>query len=238
MADIKTLIMGAVMSAAAAGISGCASISKDECLAGNWQDVGYRDGVNGESRGMLADYANICHGHGTSVDRSAYLANYETGLNEYCAPAKAFDRGRRGRSIPNVCSSRPEYLAEYDIGVSQYCTPDNGYERGLAGKSSNQVCSAPHYDGYRAGYYDGRAIYEAEQERLRAIDYEHDRLHDLIEGTEREIRSVKNRLESGTLSGGDTRRLEKKLSRLKERRRYQGRDLREFERANDLDYCY
>ncbi len=238
MAHIKTLIMTAALAGIGAGLSGCAGISKDECLAGNWDDMGYRDGVNGESRGLLADYANICSGHGAGVDRGAYLQSYETGLNEFCAPLKGYDQGRRGSAMPGVCSSRPEYRAQYDLGVSQYCTPDSGYERGLAGKSANQVCGAPQYNDYRAGYYDGRAIYDAEQERLRAVEYEHDRLHDAVVDTERAVRDVRNRLESDALSDSERYRLKKKLGRLEDRRRYQIKELRVFERGNGLDYCY
>lgn len=238
MAYIKTAIISVILAGATANLSGCASISKDECLAGNWQDMGYRDGVNGESRGQLADYANVCAGHGTLVDRSAYLSSYETGLNEYCAPVKALRQGRRGANVPDVCSSRPDYMAQYDLGVSEYCVPDTGYARGLDGKSENRVCSAPQYESYRAAYYEGLALYDAEQERLRALEYEHDRLHDRVKETEHEIRDVSRRLESGGLSHDEAFRLEKKRARLKERRRYQIRDLRDFERANSLDYCY
>ncbi len=238
MRYIKTAIVSLMPAGSTAALSGCASISKNECEAGNWGDMGYRDGANGEPRGVLADYANICAGHGLGVDRDAYPAAYESGLSEFCALGRALAQGRRGSGMPNVCARRPDYIASYDLGVAQYCTPDNGYERGLSGTAANRVCSAAQYDGYRSGYYDGRAVYDTEQARLRLVEAEHDRLHDAVRDTEREIYSVTRRLESGTLARNEVYRLEKKLGRLEERLRYRIKDLRAFERGNGLDYCY
>ena len=238
MTYIRATIFTAVLAATCGALTGCASISKDECAAGNWQDIGYRDGANGETRGILADYANVCAGHGLGVDRGAYLSAYETGLNEFCAPGRALMQGRRGADMPNVCAGRPDYIAQYDLGVSQYCTPDNGYERGLSGNRANRVCSGPQHDGYRSGYYEGRTLYDAEQERLRLIEVEHDRLHDGVRNTKHEIRCVRSRLESGSFPPGEIRRLEKKLGRLEERLRCRIKDLRAFERGNGLEYCY
>ena len=34
-------------------LSGCASLSKSECLNANWEDIGIRDGANGQSEEYL-----------------------------------------------------------------------------------------------------------------------------------------------------------------------------------------
>jgi|GEM_PF-3153300 len=110
---------------------------------------------------------------------------------------------------------------------------------GCASISKNE-CEAGNWGdmGYRSVYYDGRTVYDAEQARLRLVEGEHDRLHDAVRDTEREIYSVTRRPESGTLARNEVYRLEKKLGRLEERLRYRIKDLRAFERGNGLDYCY
>jgi len=45
-----SILNTAILSVAVIGFTGCASISEDECLSGNWSDIGYKDGVNGKSR--------------------------------------------------------------------------------------------------------------------------------------------------------------------------------------------
>ena len=50
-----TILNIAILSAVSLGLVGCASISEDECVSGNWSDIGYQDGAQGKSRGKLAD---------------------------------------------------------------------------------------------------------------------------------------------------------------------------------------
>lgn len=228
----KTALISLVLAGTGAVLGGCASISKSDCEAANWSDNGYRDGANGESRSILADYANECAGHGLGIDRDAYLAAYETGLNEFCAPGRAFTQGRSGAELPNVCADRPDYIANYDLGAAQYCTSDNGYERGLSGNESSQACVGPQYEGYRGGYYDGRAKYDANQERLRLNKVKHDRLRDDVHEIEREMGSVGRQLRTGLLSENEIYRLERKLRRLEDRLSKKIEILRVFERGD------
>ena len=104
----------------------CASISEQECQAGNWADLGYRDGVNGKSRDRLSDYVQTCGEYGgglaTNIDRSAYLSSYETGLTHYCTYDKGFERGKGGDSSNAVCAGpmAADFRAGYDDGYGEY----------------------------------------------------------------------------------------------------------------------
>lgn len=100
----------------------CASISEEECVAGNWADLGYRDGVNGKPRDRIAKYVETCGEYGTGVDRPAYLASYETGLTHYCTYEKGFERGQNGNSYNTVCAGpmAVDFRAGYDEGYFEY----------------------------------------------------------------------------------------------------------------------
>ena len=41
-------LINLLAAAALLATSGCASLSKDECLSANWEDIGIRDGANGQ----------------------------------------------------------------------------------------------------------------------------------------------------------------------------------------------
>ncbi len=113
----SVLIIGAVTL-----LPGCASISEEECVAGNWADLGYRDGVNGKARDRITKYVETCGEFGTGVDRSAYLSSYEEGLTHYCTYDKGFARGQNGSSYNTVCEGpmAVDFRAGYDEGYFEY----------------------------------------------------------------------------------------------------------------------
>ena len=41
-------------------LSSCATLSKQECLVGDWQAIGYNDGVAGYQSERLASHAKAC----------------------------------------------------------------------------------------------------------------------------------------------------------------------------------
>jgi len=118
----KFLVGSVLVVGMATLLPACASISESECQAGNWADLGYRDGVNGKGRDRIADYVQTCGEYGAGVDRSAYLSSYETGLTHYCTYDKGFERGKDGNSYNTVCQGpmAGEFRAGYDNGYGEY----------------------------------------------------------------------------------------------------------------------
>ena len=112
------ILNSVILSGVVIGLTGCASISEDECISGNWSDIGYKDGVNGKSRGKLADYAKTCIKYGVEPNRDVYLTAFENGLVKYCTFEQGLKLGENGSSYNQVCSG---YLAN---GFSQ------GYDEG------------------------------------------------------------------------------------------------------------
>ena len=104
------------------GVSGCATMSQEECLVSDWQSVGYEDGTRGASVGTISKYRKTCAKHGVSPDLQAYRQGYEEGVVVYCQPARGFNEGSRGRSYSGVCPAdlEPEFLDGYQAGRQLY----------------------------------------------------------------------------------------------------------------------
>lgn len=111
-----------VVITAVIGLSSCATISEEQCLAGNWEDRGYKDGINGVSRDRIVDYVDTCSTHGAQVDRISYLKSYEKGLTYYCVPEKGYALGRGGSSYNSVCTGPQAegFRLAYDEGRFEY----------------------------------------------------------------------------------------------------------------------
>jgi hypothetical protein len=96
-------ILTAALLAATAALSGCNSMSAQECLATDWRTVGYEDGVNGYSGDRIGRYRNACSEHGVTPNLTEYQAGRDQGLQEFCKPANGFRVGARGGGYSGVC---------------------------------------------------------------------------------------------------------------------------------------
>ena len=70
-----TLITAGITVFAALALSGCASISEEQCVYGNWAERGYNDGLSGKSRKTLSDYAKTCGEYGVLPDSEARVGS-------------------------------------------------------------------------------------------------------------------------------------------------------------------
>lgn len=84
-------------------LAGCATLSKEECLSGNWRELGMKDGLNGEPAARIEEHRKACTEHGIRPDENQYLAGREEGLQEYCQIDNAFKSGLKGRRYNGVC---------------------------------------------------------------------------------------------------------------------------------------
>lgn len=82
---------------------GCASLSKEECLGGNWEEIGFRDGTNGRTSDYILSHAKACEKTGVVPVQSVWEQGRQRGLPAYCVPQKAYSEGRSGRSLNAVC---------------------------------------------------------------------------------------------------------------------------------------
>jgi hypothetical protein len=116
------LTLTAGLLVATAALTGCNSMSEQECLATDWRTVGYEDGVNGYAGDRIARYRNACSEHGITPNLSEYQSGREDGLREFCKPANGFRVGARGASYGGVCPSDLDesFVDAYQSGRQLY----------------------------------------------------------------------------------------------------------------------
>jgi len=111
-----------VLAAAVLGLSGCASMSADECATSNWTAVGYEDGSRGYTTERFGAHRKACAKHGITADFQAYQQGREQGLVEFCQPGRGFTHGANGGRYDGVCAAdlEPEFLEAYRAGQKLY----------------------------------------------------------------------------------------------------------------------
>jgi Protein of unknown function (DUF2799) len=108
-------------------LSGCSSMSRNECLTVDWRTVGYEDGVDGYPGDRIAQHRKACAKYGVSTDLSLYQQGREEGLREYCQPANGYRVGSRGGSYGGVCPAplQGAFVAAFETGHRLYVLESN-----------------------------------------------------------------------------------------------------------------
>jgi len=103
-------------------LSACASLSKQECLNGDWYEIGYDDGHNGEKRNRFSKHVKACAEYQVTVNKQTYMYGREKGLLSYCTVENALQEGLNGRTYEYVCSGHiePAFLNKYRQGKAIY----------------------------------------------------------------------------------------------------------------------
>jgi hypothetical protein len=102
----------------AVGLSGCASMSGQECLVADWEAIGYEDGARGAGGDRIGQHRKACAKHGVAPELQAYQAGREAGLREFCQPENGYNLGLRGASYAGVCPAELDiaFFAAYSDG--------------------------------------------------------------------------------------------------------------------------
>jgi len=113
---------GILAMALALGLSGCASMSGDECVTSDWQTIGFEDGSRGYGSERLGEHRKACAKHGVTPDLQAYRAGRDEGLREFCQPARGYNLGSRGGRYNGVCPAEMEgeFVDAYRAGYHLY----------------------------------------------------------------------------------------------------------------------
>lgn len=103
---------------------GCATLSKDECLRGNWYGIGLTDGSRGYTQARFAQHLEACREYQVLPRQDEYLQGRQAGLEHYCAPANAYAVGQAGADYTGVCPPEREalFLRAYLQGYVHYAT--------------------------------------------------------------------------------------------------------------------
>ncbi len=84
-------------------LAACATLSENECRAGNWYAIGQKDGANGRMEDFIYQHAKACNEYGILPNKTEWLRGRADGLPLYCTPGNAFREGRRGKHLNPVC---------------------------------------------------------------------------------------------------------------------------------------
>ena len=103
-------------------LSGCASMSKEECRYVDWRTVGYEDGAAGRPASRLGDHRRACADHGVAPDLAAYEAGRAAGMREFCQAHNGYRVGASGQVDYGTCPAdlAPAFERGYDQGRELY----------------------------------------------------------------------------------------------------------------------
>ena len=101
-------------------ISGCATMTADECLYADWRAIGYEDGAEGQALAYLSNHRQACAEVGVTPDFNAYRGGREEGIRVFCRPANGYRLGSDGHVYQNVCprDMEDEFLLAYREGFT------------------------------------------------------------------------------------------------------------------------
>ena len=111
-----------VSTIAAAALSGCASMSAEECVASDWRTIGFEDGAMGYTADRISTHRKACAKHGVAPDFDAYQTGRKEGLRQYCQPSRGFNVGASGARYNGVCPGdmEPDFVDAYNSGHKLY----------------------------------------------------------------------------------------------------------------------
>lgn len=84
------------------GLSGCASMSVEECQSAHWQRIGEREGIRGEGS-QLARHYKACQKANIVPDQTQYEQGYSRGLALYCTTEQVFQQALQGKGDYQFC---------------------------------------------------------------------------------------------------------------------------------------
>lgn len=104
-------------------LAGCASISREECQAGDWAAIGERDGAAGRvADTQFGRHVTACAKVDITPERAPWQQGYARGLRSYCTPQSGLREGEAGRPYRGVCPSADEtrFLQGHELGMSAH----------------------------------------------------------------------------------------------------------------------
>lgn len=103
-------------------LTGCATLSQDECKVANWQTIGFEDGAKGYSSERISAHRESCADYGIAPNLEKYLFGYRQGVRQYCVPSRGFALGRKGSDYNGICPTDLEqsFLSYYRQGEKVY----------------------------------------------------------------------------------------------------------------------
>ncbi|OGN42276.1 MAG: hypothetical protein A2623_01060 [Caulobacterales bacterium RIFCSPHIGHO2_01_FULL_70_19] len=202
---MRTVLSALLLAGAVVALGSCATMSEEQCLAGDWAGQGFNDGAAGYAMSRLGEHAEACGKHGVVPDDAAYRSGWSEGVLRYCTIENGFRVGAEGGGYAGVCPAGVErdFLIAYEDGRAIH----------LAEQAVSEARSRVDSNGYRLEELDDKI--EAKQRELRAeglTEEERDTIRNRIrelrrerEDTEREWRRAQRELDDAEERARDVR---------------------------------
>ncbi len=200
-------------------LNGCASISEEECMIGDWYQLGYTDGQEGK-RNQSAAYSEDCAEYLVYVDNEEYKKGRSEGLKSYCTYSNGTFVGQNNQEYNHVCpvGLADEFLAGY--------TPNYNVAKTRASLTSIEG-NIEHYKSQLIS--DSLTANEKKNllRNLNAAKSDRDRMertlvvHEIdlaLHKVDREIEKINKSLEAEDLSYSRKSQLQNRLTKLYEQR--------------------
>lgn len=100
---IRHVTLTSVAMVGIALVTGCATLSKQECLSGSWQAIGFADGAAGRAPSYLSAHSKACAKVNVAPNYQEWERGRQSGLKQYCTTTNAYQLGREGMQINAVC---------------------------------------------------------------------------------------------------------------------------------------
>jgi hypothetical protein len=123
--QLTRLSTAATFGLAALALSGCVSMSAEECATADWRSLGFQDGAAGNGEGQFQNRASACSKAGYASDSAAWYQGHSQGVRTFCrSPANAVTAALEGRSLSVACPE--EYAGAFNAA---YRDGQIGYQR-------------------------------------------------------------------------------------------------------------
>lgn len=104
--------------AVAFSLAGCSANIQDLAAEGNWKEIGFRDGIKGNTQRSYSEMTEL-----GAVDQASYTEGYHLGVTEYCNPNHAYQIGLSGQMYEGVCSGTKDaqrFRMEWQRGWDEF----------------------------------------------------------------------------------------------------------------------
>ena len=83
-------ILITLMAGLSIALTGCATLSREECNSGDWHKIGLQDGSDGRLEDRFGKHAKACELDRSEVSKAAYMEAREKGLAIYCTKLRGY----------------------------------------------------------------------------------------------------------------------------------------------------
>ena len=99
-------------------LSGCASLSREDCVRFNWHLKGKNEALRGEEPSRFGEYREMCAKHGIEADVIAFNRGRAEGLQQFCTRENGYKFARAGNTYEGICpkSAMEDFLKGYRKG--------------------------------------------------------------------------------------------------------------------------